>query len=189
WGDVERQTATLDIADAAAALATSVVSHAPGPMWKNPELVYVPVATADGGIDGGPGLSYRLVYALYPRFADPDGRFEALVDARNGEVLSIQDTVHYAATPRSVAGGVFPVSNNGDGAGGTEQAAWPMPFIDVTTPSGTLTTDLGGTLSACVHGEISAALHGPYVTINDACGVSSLSGSGSLDFGVSSGTD
>lgn len=189
WGDVERQTATLDIADAAAALATSVVSHAPGPMWKNPELVYVPVATPDGGIEGGPGLSYRLVYALYPRFADPEGRFEALVDAHSGEVLSIQDTVHYAATPRSVAGGVFPVSNNGDGAGGTEQAAWPMPFIEVTTPSGTLTTDLGGTLSACVDGEISAALHGPYVTINDACGVSSLSGSGSLDFGVSSGTD
>lgn len=189
WGDVQKQTPALDIAQAADALARGVVSHAPGPMWKNPELVYVPVATPDGGVDGSSGLGYRLAYALYPRFADPQGRFEALVDARNGEVLSIQDTIHYAASVRSVAGGVFPVSNNGIGPGGTEQAAWPMPFIDVTTPSGTLTTDLGGTLSACVNGEISASLRGPYVAIADVCGASSLAGSGNLDFGVSAGTD
>ncbi len=189
WGDVQPQAATLDIADAANALARNIVSHAPGPMWKNPELVYVPVATPDGGIDGGAGLSYRLVHVLYPRFADPEGRYEALVDARTGEVLSIQDTLHYAASTRSVAGGVFPVSNNGDGAGGTEQAAWPMPFIDVNTPSGKLTTDMGGTLAACVDGEISASLRGPYVAIADVCGASSLADIGSLDFGTSAGTD
>lgn len=192
WGTIAvPQPALLGIDDAVGALAQRIVPHVPGPMWKNPELVYVPVATPkDSEVDpNAPGLSYRLAHALYPRFSDPDGRYEVLVDARDGEVLSIQDTVHHVATPRSVKGGVYPLSNNGSGAGGTEQANWPMPFTTVTTPSGVRTSDVGGALAQCVDGSISAGLSGQYVRIVDTCGASSLSGSGDLNFGTSAGTD
>lgn len=190
WGTIaEPQRATLEIDDAVAALATRITPHVPGPMWKNPELAYVAVATPTGGENGGPGLGYRLVHVLRPRFSDPDGRFEALIDARNGEVLAIEDTVHHVSTPRKVQGGVFPVSNNGVGAGGVEQLNWPMPFVDVATPGGVVRTDIGGALPQCVDGNITAGLTGQYVNIVDTCGASSLTASGDLNFGGSAGTD
>ena len=41
-----------------------------------------------------------------------------------------------------------------------------MPFLHVTTPGGTVTTNAGGTLG-CVTGIVSTALQGRYTRIND----------------------
>lgn len=192
WGDVDASRAASVTADAAVArLAAHIAPRQVGRLLKAAELEYVPVSTPAGGIGGAgaPGLSYRLAQVLRPSFNEPNSLYEVLVDAMSGEVLAITDTVDYVASPRAVTGGVFPVSNNGVGPGGMEQTGWPMPFTTVTTPTGTVTTDIGGTLPACVDGNISAGLTGTYVKINDTCGASSLTSAGNVDFGASAGTD
>ena len=117
--------------------------------------------------------------------------FEALVDAHTGEVMSFADTNQYVATVRKVKGGVLPVSNDGISPDGVEQAGWPMPFDDVVTPSGTVTTDSGGNLPAPVDGNITSKLSGTFVKINENCGdgVISLTSTGDIDFGTSTLTD
>ena len=65
-----------------------------------------------------------------------------------------------------------------------------MPFDDVSTTSGTVTTDSGGNLPIAVSGNITSNLSGPYVNIHDNCGAISLTaGSGDIDFGTSGGDD
>ena len=144
--------------------------------WAKPEMLYVPMGN-------GNGSNLRLVWAVNVIVENDHGSWESLVDARTGQVLAFEDQNHYA----EAKGGVLPVTNDGVVPDGVEQTGWPMPYLNVSTGSGTITTDTGGNLNAS--GSMTAALDGPYVRMNDNCGSISLTQTDGLDFGASSGTD
>ncbi len=192
WGDVQVSKRPEISADSARAAVQShvepftVIGH-----WGKDELNLVPMANGRDvlGVVFGKGYTHRLIWVVRPTFDNEAGRYEALVDARSGELISFTDTNHYADTPRESMGGVYPVSNDGISPDGVEQAGWPMPFDHVVTLSGTETTDSGGNLPSPVDGDITSSLSGEFVRINDNCGAISLTSSGNIDFGTSSGTD
>ncbi|MEO8277454.1 MAG: hypothetical protein ABI639_14665 [Thermoanaerobaculia bacterium] len=178
WGDLTRSAIpALTANDAAEALRRHVGADLFGRAWKASELVWIP-------FQNGSELDYRLSWIVRNDLSSAGARYEALVDAASGEVFEIQDATQWVATQRRAAGGVLPVSNDGVGTDGQEQPGWPMPFSSVTTPSGTVTADIGGNLPACVDGSITATLSGPYVTMADVCGAESLAGSGDIDWGT-----
>jgi hypothetical protein len=192
WGRINTSVAaTIDAGEAMDSVRSHVVAYQIDGAWRQPELALVPVIRganpASNGIGGGYG--YRLAWVLGPEFEGDHRRFEAMVDAQTGELLSFKDTAHYVASIREAKGGVLPVSNDGVTPDGVEQAGWPMPFANVVTPSGTVTTDSGGNLPVPADGNITSSLSGPYVRINDNCGPISLTSSGDIDFGTSGGTD
>jgi hypothetical protein len=193
WGDVDGLAiAELPVELAERALDRHAAATGLGKRWKETELAWVPISTTDApSLDAvGRGLGYRLAWVFRQDFGAPGAQFEAMVDARDGTVLSVRDTIHYgAATPRRVVGGVLPVSNDGTPPDGIEQAGWPLPFASVTAGPETLIGDAGGNLSVCVDGTISNNLSGPAVRMSDQCGAISLSSSSVLDFGASAGTD
>ena len=197
WGDVNLVTAPRLSLRAATSrlrgeLGELVVDDG---SWGKPHLVILPMARGGQDLAAlplGQGLSYRLAWALYPSFGDQYTNYEALIDAESGEMLGFQDQNRYSGTPsvRTVIGGVFPVSNDGVGNDGTEQAGWPLPHADMTVGGETFTTDSGGNLLMCASGSISTALTGTFLNMNDGCGAINESTSGAvLDFGVSGGTD
>ncbi len=192
WGDLsDLPVASITKQEAAEALSRHIAPFPLGKAWKATELVWVPASSTNdvAAEDLGSGLSHRLAWLVRTSLGEAGGRYQALVDANNGEVLAIEDTVHYVATTRVVEGGVYPVSNDGVAPDGQEQADWPMPYSTVTTPDGPVTTDIGGNLPVCVDGSISTGLSGSFMLMTDTCGAASLSGAGDLDFGTSSGTD
>ncbi|KAB2967942.1 MAG: hypothetical protein F9K18_03570 [Thermoanaerobaculia bacterium] len=192
WGELEG----VGFAELAAAQAVQVLQRNLGALpvgasWKEPELVWVPVSTTDApsASEVGDGLGYRLAWVLRYDLGAAGERFEALVDARDGTLLAIEDTAQHVATPRKVMGGVYPVSNDGTPPDGVEQPNWPMPFTNVTAGASTYAADAGGNLPLCIDGTISTALSGPFIRMQDSCGAINLSGTGDLNFGVSGGTD
>jgi hypothetical protein len=191
WGDVEVSTVP-DLPEDAA--RSAVQAHADPytvtGSWGKTELVLVPVARGRqaGQITAGRGYGYRLAWVIRPSFDDEGGRWEGLVDAHSGQLLAFEDTNHYATT-RQVKGGVYPETNDGSGPEGTEQAGWPMPFVDVVNSGNTYTTDAGGNLLQCVDGTITTQLRGPFMRMNDNCGAINESSSGDLDLGASGGID
>ncbi len=192
WGDVKVSRRPQLSAEEAMTSATEYLEPLfVSGSWAEPKLVLLPMARgqAPEHVPFGQGYEYRLSWAVYPELDGEEGDWETLVDAHDGEVLAFEDTRHYVATDRRVQGGVYPVSNDGQAPDGVEQAGWPMPFDDVTTPSGTVVTDSGGNLPDPVDGTITASLSGPYIHMNDLCGPISLSSTGDVDFGTSSGTD
>lgn len=191
WGDVGVSTVP-DLPEDAA--RSAVQAHADPytvtGSWGKSELVLVPVARGReaGQITAGRGYGYRLAWVIRPSFDDELGRWEGLVDAHSGQLLSFEDTNRYATT-RQVKGGVYPESNDGSGPEGTEQAGWPMPFADVVNAGNTYTTDAGGNLLQCVDGTVTTQLRGPFMRMNDNCGAINESASGDLDLGSSGGID
>ncbi len=178
WGDADaRAPQPVPVSAARQSVAAHLTPLVAGSDWNKPELLYVPSvdpAQPDSAYD------YRLVWAVRHRIVgDEGGSWETLVDAETGEVLAVSDTNQYA----DVKGGVFPVSNDGNGADGTEQAGWPMPFMNVNG----MVTDTGGNVATA--GNLTGTLVGPYVQINDNCGAISLTQANGLDFGTSGGTD
>ncbi len=192
WGDVDVSTEpTLSLSGATAVMRGHAAPFTDDGTWGKSELVLVPMSAGGDDVDRippGRGLTYRLAWAVKPAFPGEHGRFEALVDAHSAELLSFEDTNHYA-TPREVKGGVLPVSNDGIPPDGVEQAGWPMPFENVTTTTGPVTTDAGGNLPSPVDGNITSNLSGPFIRMNDNCGAISLTSANDIDFGTSPGTD
>jgi hypothetical protein len=191
WGDVETSTLpTIGEYEAYALVQSHVEPFTIVGEWDKRELVLVPVASeADvSRVHFGKGYGHRLVRVLRPSFADDLGRWEALVDAHTGELISLEDTNRYA-TAREVVGGVYPVTNDGIVPDGVEQTSWPMPYADVSNAGNSFFTDAGGSLLQCVDGDITSTLSGRYIGINDSCGAISLTSAGGIDFGTSGGTD
>jgi len=193
WGDVNISTQP----GSSARQATEAFDEFVKPLRasanrEEPELLLVPMALGENPkqVEIGQGLYFRLVWALSPEFDGEFGQWEALVDAASGEVLAFQDTAHYAANPnREVKGGVFPVTNDGVPPDGVEQPMWPMPFDEVTTGGGIVTTDSGGNMPTGVVGNATSMLDGLFIRMNDNCGPISLTTGGDIDFGTSGGTD
>lgn len=186
WRTVSSLAAdTVSLSAAQSRAATFLAPHTIAGFWGKPEPVVLPVA----GNQPGDVIQHRKAWVLKPRFADDMGHWEMLVDVHSGDILSFQDSNHYVVSPRSAAGGVYPVSNDGIAPDGIEQAGWPMPFMSVVTPSGTVTTDSGGNLPVPVDGTITGSFTGPYVHVSDDCGAASLGSTTDIDFGTSGGDD
>jgi hypothetical protein len=183
WGDIKTRTQPDVALDAARQNLQAYIDPYPvDGEWGKAELMLVPVVDGRNlnSVEVGKGFAYRLAWAIRPAFDGDMRRFEALVDAHSGQLLSFEDTNHYA----EVKGGVLPVTNDGIVPDGVEQAGWPMPYADATGG----TTDTGGNIDTS--GSVTTDFYGPYVNINDNCGSSSLtSSSGVLDWGTSGGTD
>ncbi|MEM9556376.1 MAG: hypothetical protein AAGC60_19120 [Acidobacteriota bacterium] len=202
WGDVS----SLDDPRLDAAGARRVVDRHLGPLagridWNRSELVVLPLARgADPrAVPLGAGYGHRLAWSFYGVSPDGWAAWEALVDAHDGSLLAFVDRTHAAASAgpstrggasrRSVVGGAFPVSNDGDLPDGVE-ALTGMPFAQVETDGGLVVTDRGGNVGACVDGPITTALEGRHVSIDDQCGALSESTTDEvLDLGLSVGTD
>jgi hypothetical protein len=191
WGDISTSTVpTVSENEAREAVQLHAAGYTIKGAWRASELQLIPVSRGQNPklIEVGKGYDYRLAWVIRPAFDGELRHFEALVDAHNGELLSFVDTNQYA-TQREVTGGVLPVSNDGVAPDGLEYAGWPMPYDNVATPGGTVTTDSGGNLPNPVDGNITSTLSGEYVRINDNCGPISLTSAGDIDFGTSGGTD
>ncbi len=191
WGDINTSIVpSVSESSALEAVQLHAGAYTIKGSWRSSELQLIPVARGENAklVEVGKGYDYRLAWVIRPAFDGEMRHFEALVDAHNGELLSFVDTNQYA-TQREVKGGVQPVSNDGVVPDGVEQAGWPMPFDNVSTPSGTVTTDSGGNLPSPVDGNITSTLSGEYVRMNDNCGSISLTSAGDIDFGTSGGTN
>ena len=191
WGDnVSPATPAISREAAASVVNGHIQPLASQGYWGRPGLSYVPLAIGSepAKVEIGQGLEFRLVWSVRPRFQGEYGRWEALVDAHTGELISFEDTNHYAST-RNVVGGVLPIANDGMNPDGIEQAGYPMPYADVENGGTTQFTDSAGNVLSCVDGDITSTLSGRYLRMDDQCGAISLSDSGDIDFGTSGGTD
>ncbi len=152
---------------------------------QQPRLEVLPVAPPDDGQRApraARGYGHRLVWSLVFQREPEAPRWELLLDAHDGEVLSFQDVNHYLE--RHVIGGVYPATNTDicpDAARcGVMQLGWPMPFAD-TGVAGSPHANSGGVYDY-TSGTATTTLSGPYAFVNDACGALSLSSaSGTLD--------
>ncbi len=191
WGEVRVGTdPAVSGDDAAAKVAAHLAPITMDGLRSPAELILVPTAA---GLDPtrvpiGEGYRHRLAWLIEPELRGHPGRWEALVDAHSGELLVFGDTRNYA-TPRTVVGGVFPVSNDGAAPDGVEQAGFPMPYADVSDGGQPAYTDSGGNHPVCVDGEVTTTLDGRYIRIDDLCGAISESSVGDIDLGTGGGQD
>jgi trimeric autotransporter adhesin len=162
---------------------------------RQPTLEIVPVTpagvqTGDSFVGPvGAGYDHRLVWTfLFERFPDL-ARWELIVDAHSGEVLSFQDTNHYSK--ESITGGVYPLTNTGicptPQTCGTMQSGWPMPFADTGLATPNNFTNSAGIFD-WTSGTTTTTLTGRYVDIFDNCGaISNSSTTGSINLGGTNG--
>ncbi len=106
------------------------------------------------------GYSYSLVWKICPVFLGQEQEvMEGYVDAHTSEIYSFLDKVDYF----NAKGSVYPLSNDGQGAYGTLQQDWPMPYMTV----GSELTTTGGNYNQ--DGSVTAKLSGDYVEMRDFC--------------------
>ena len=182
WGDIELDLEPrLSAEDARAIVASYVNPFAIDSLRGDATLEIVPLGVS-GAYDVGSGLDHRLVWVVPPDVAGAAGRWEALVDAHSGELLSFQDLNVYG-TDRNVNGGHYPITYDGIGPEGTMQDNYPMPFADITV--GGPFTDAGGNFTGV--GNATTTLNGDFIRIVDQCpGVFNESSTGDIELG---GTD
>ena len=128
----------------------------------------------------GESIGYRLVWSVECRIQGDLGRWEGLVDAATGTLLSFEDRNQYA--DGQITGGAYPVSNDQRPPDGIEQAGWPMPFADFTIDGVKRYTDTGGNMG-CIPGSISTHLDGIYLRMLDSCGTINETGTDGVDLG------
>ena len=167
WGDVPVPTPpAIGAGQARAVLAEHVRPFTVLGLLREPHLELLPTAPSGR-------YEYRLAWVITASVEGDLGTWEGLVDAHSGELLSFEDTNHYAA--RKVVGGVYPVSNDGRPSDGLEQAGWPMPYANVLADTASF-ADGGGNFTTCVAFPASTTLTGRFVRIVDTCGPVQASG-------------
>jgi trimeric autotransporter adhesin len=153
---------------------------------RNPgTLKFVPVLTAGERpaekFEGVAGLGYRhlLVWEVEIRRAGDTHVWQAQVNAKNGNLVSLIDRTYYA----QVTGGVYPTTNT------DPETVVPFSFANVTN-GGAKVTDAAGNYTYS-GGAATSTLNGKYFKMVDTCGAISLSDSstGNLAFGTGGGTD
>jgi len=150
-------------------------------------LKFVPALTAGEQpaetYKGAPGSGYRhlLVWEVKFRRAGDPVTWQAQVDAKSGQILSIVDANDYVAA--QVSGGIYPVTNS------DPEVVRPLPFTNVTNGSAKV-TDAAGNYDYS-GGASTVTLNGKYIKMADTCGAISLadSSTGNIAFGSSGGTD
>jgi Zn-dependent metalloprotease len=130
---------------------------------------------------GAPGSGYRhlLVWEVEFRRAGDDATWQAKVDAKSGQILSIVDLNDYA----QVTGGIYPTTNT------DPEQVRGLPFANVTNGS-VKVTDASGNYTYS-GGTATVTLNGKYIKMADTCGSISKadSATGNVAFGSSGGTD
>ncbi len=181
WGDIRldlRPAVSAD--DAVVTVASFLRPSKLGSLREAPSLAIVPTSSA-AAYAIGEGYDHRLVWVVQPDVPGDAGRWEALVDAHSGALLSFQDLNSYA---RVVDGGVYPITYDGIGPEGTMQDNFPMPFADITV--GGPFTDAGGNFTGA--GNATTTLNGQFIRIDDQCpGVFSESSTGDILLGGTHG--
>jgi trimeric autotransporter adhesin len=133
--------------------------------------------------EGAPGRGYRhrLVWQVELRRAGDPATWQAKVDAKNGQILSLIDRNDYVTA--QVTGGIYPTTNS------DPETVRPLPFANVTNGT-TKVTDVNGNYDYS-GGTATITLNGKYIRMSDNCGAISKSDSstGNLAFGTSGGTD
>lgn len=131
--------------------------------------------------EGAPGRGYQhfLVWDVQLRHTGDPATWEAKVDAKSGQILSLVDLNDYA----QVTGGIYPVTNT------DPETVVGLPFANVTNGS-VKVTDASGNYTYS-SGTATVTLNGKYIKMADTCGSISKSDSstGNVAFGTSSGTD
>ena len=127
----------------------------------------------------GKGYGHVLAWKLAFRVGDDPATWQAVVDARTGNLLSLFDLNDYA----QVTGGIYPTTNT------DPEVVVGLPSANVT--NGTVkVTDASGNYTYG-SGTATSTLNGKYIRMADSCGSISLSSGspGNLSFGSSGGTD
>jgi hypothetical protein len=202
WGDVS--LASVEPVVGATAALDAGFAYAGGrsnadAVLAGPALEIVPTAPPEHQRSGrftgpvGRGYAHRLVWTYAFERAPSPERWEVVVDAQSGAVLSLQDTNLYAV--RQVVGGVYPATSTGicpvPQRCGQMQSRTPMPFVRVAFP------DLGGFTSANSAGVYDypggiarTDLTGRFVRVRDGCTQPAAveeSADGSFDLGGANG--
>lgn len=164
-------------------------------MLQQAKLELVPVAPTEfqvgEGFGGavGQGLGHRLIYSFQFQRVPEVSEWEVMVDARTGEVIALQDKVHYADA--SITGGVYPLTNTGvcpnAAQCGTMQSGWPMMGANTGFAIPNNFTDSGGIYNY-TSGTATTTLNGQFVRITDTCGtINATSATGSINLGGANG--
>jgi trimeric autotransporter adhesin len=151
-------------------------------------VVFAPPEHQHGEGFGGPvgaGYGHRLVWTFEFQRAPEDARWEVMVDAHSGEVVSFLDKNQYQQA--QVTGGVYPLTSTGICPNATQcgimQSGWPMPFTDTGLASPNNFTNSSGVFNY-TGGNVTTTLTGRFVDIVDTCGaVSQSSGTGNINLG------
>jgi hypothetical protein len=192
WGTIDISTAPAVSADAARGVVSAHLSGFAVSEWGTPQLAIVPLlAGANPETAVGHGYAYRLAWSIGAAVSGSAGSWEALVDAKSGELLAFHDRNSYI-DQKKVVGGVFPVSNDGLSPGGIpdgiEQPGYPMSRATVIQGTTQLTANSEGLVNAT--GEYRTTLTGPFVRIQDGCGaVDERTTCDALDLGTGAGRD
>ena len=159
-------------------------------IWEKPSLEIIPVAPQEfqsGEAFSGPlgaGYQHRLVWSFGFERKGEDGRFEVLIDAQTGIVLSFEDSNLYET--KSVTGGVYPLTDTeicpSNDRCGQMFPDYPMPWADTGLAVPNNFTNSAG-LFNYTSGTVTTHLSGKYVAIGDTCGAVSESASGSIPLG------
>jgi hypothetical protein len=199
WGAIGISTTPSVTLDVAKSVVRTHLSGLNVREWGKAELTIVPLENGANPLDApGSGYAYRLVWAIGAKVDGSMGTWEALVDAKSGELVAFYDRNSYA-DQKKVIGGIFPVSNDGNAPNGvpdgTEQPGYPMGNAYVFRGTTQFLTNSEGlvTVPAAVPGTAPTyrtSLAGPFLRIQDQCGVvNELTSCDSLDLGSGPGTD
>jgi hypothetical protein len=175
WGTVRTRTEPRLDAAAASEQLFAYLEATPDQvvMHGSPELRLV-AADPRGARSGewvgrrGDGVTHLLVWRFRFHVPGEAARWAADVDALSGAVVALEDETHYDR----VKGGVFPISSDGIGSEGVEQADIPLPFADFSVNGAPAQTASAGGLFNCgaPGSAVSTRLAGPYVVIDNLCG-------------------
>jgi trimeric autotransporter adhesin len=197
WGDVridlDARITGEDALDAGFAYADG--RAADDEILREPVLEIVPFAPPEHqkgeGFAGpvGAGYGHRLVWSFHFQRPPDLAQWEALVDARTGEVIAFEDQNDYVI--KQSTGGVYPLTNTEvcptPQTCGTMQLGWPMPWANTGLAAPNNFTNSAG-LFDYTSGTATSTLVGQFVRISDNCGAISLaSPTGDLLFGGANG--
>ncbi len=134
----------------------------------------------------GSGYAHRLVWSFVFRRVPEAARWEVLVDAQSGEILSFQDLNQYG----EVKGGAYPITSTDQcpdrARCGTVQPGSPMPFADTGLPAPDNFTNSSGVFAGS--SNPTTTLNGRFVRVSDICGpVNETGTNGVLDMGGATG--
>ena len=133
----------------------------------------------------GRGYEHRLVWSFVFRRPPEGARWEVLVDAHTGDLLSFQDINQYAN--RQVTGGAYPLTSteicpDADHCG-VMQTDVPMPFANTGFAAPNNFANSAGVYDY-TSGTATTTLSGRYIRMVDSCGaISASSATGAIPLG------
>jgi trimeric autotransporter adhesin len=161
---------------------------------EGPALELIPLAPELGPRSGGApapmgaGYTHALAWTFVFERPPDSARWEVVLDARSGEVLSFQDVNDYAE--RQIKGGTYPLTStevcpDADRCG--TMRSNPMPFADTGFAAPNDFANSAG-MYDYTSGTATTTLSGRFVRIQDACGaLSARSSSGTINLGGATG--